>query len=144
MVLDSDAIDPDPQRRIARDDRFTNVHINMVPSQTRPDDVVAIHVGFNISDPAKWNHETSPLQMWINQPSGQVRLSTQLIMDHTEYRVAESQSPLSLSFELQIPKNQEGNIQLTAYALFNLCKSEGGQCLYRRRDFTIDVPVVAE
>lgn len=140
MTVDESAENPDPQDRITRDQGFVQLHVNSVPSKPTPGDVVAVHIGFNVSSTAKWNHETSPLALWI-EDSGEINVSSQLITDTARYSVAESRTPLSLSFEVQIPQKQQTDIQLTAFALFNICESDGGQCLYRRRDFVINLPV---
>lgn len=144
MTVDTSADNPDPQNRITRDTGFVEVHVNFVPTSPQPGDVVAVHVGFVVTKTAKWNHETSPLQMWVHQPQDGLPLSSQLISDQTPWQKAESQDPLSLSFELQIPEDHTEEIRLNAFALFNICESAGGQCLFRRTDFTIPVPVAAD
>lgn len=140
MTVDNSAENPDPRNRIIRDQDFVQTHVNFVPSEPSPGDVVAVHVGFTVSGTAKWNHETSPLVMWAHPPDGNVRISSPLIRDQAQYSEAESQTPLSLSFEMQIPEDQEKSVQLDAFALFNICESDGGQCLFRRHDFTITLP----
>ncbi len=141
MKVDKSSQNPDPQNRITRDRDFVQTHINFVPSRPGPGDVVAVHVGFSVSRTAKWNHETSPLSLWVSGSENNVLLSSQLITDETQYTTPESKEPLSISFEMQIPADQKNDIELTAFALFNICESERGQCLFRRRDFTITVPI---
>lgn len=141
MTVDTTATNPDPRNLITRDRRFVKGHVNFVPSRPQPGDVVAVHVGFSVTKTAKWNHETTPLQMWISQPEDRLLLSSQLIRDETPYAHAESRVPVSVSFELQIPKDPSADIRLDAFALFNICESEGGQCLFRRKDIAIRIPV---
>jgi hypothetical protein len=144
MTVDSSSQNPDPQNRITRDREFVQVHVNSVPSKPKPGEVVAVHVGFSVSKTAKWNHETSPLLLWVDDPESNVRLSSQLMKDESQHTTAESRVPLSISFEVQIPDVQQTDIQLNAFALVNICESEGGQCLYRRRDFEINLPIASE
>ncbi len=143
MTIETESKNPDPQNQITRDRRFAGVHATTVPTRPGPGDVVAVHVGFSIVAPGKWNHESTPLQVWIDEVPADVQVSSRLIEDTTVHSEAESTQPLSLSFELRIPEKQTADLELNAFALFNLCESEGGQCLFRRRDFAIRVPVAA-
>lgn len=142
MTVDRSAKNPDPENRILQDYRnFVLVHSNFVPTHPKPGEVVAVHVGFSVSESAKWNHETEPLTLWIDQPEGDIKLSAQLITDPRPHAQAESQDPVSISFEVQIPENQVGALQLEGFALFNICETERGQCIYRRKNVKIEIPV---
>ena len=144
MDVDTTARNPDPQGRILRHAALVRTHVNLVPSRPKPGDVVAVHVGFRVTGTAKWNHETSPLELWVNHPAGAVKLSSQSIVDRADYVTTESELPVSLSFEVQIPKDQQQDMELSAFALFNICESAVGQCLFRRHDLTIPIPVFGE
>jgi len=142
MIVDDGSVNPDPGDKIILDDgKLVQVHANFVPTNPKPGDVVAVHVGFSVTEKAKWNHETAPLKLWVQKPAGNIKLSSQLIEDEKPYNQSESQEPVSISFELQIPADQDGDIQLEAFGLFNICESEKGQCIFRRRNVTIHVPV---
>jgi hypothetical protein len=142
MKVDRSGENPDPDNRILLDEgNSVEVHTNFVPTQPKPGDVVAVHVGFSVSATAKWNHETAPLVFWIDQPKGDVKLSSQLISDPTPHTQPESQGPVSISFEVLIPKNHTGPVRLEGFGLFNICESQQGECIFRRKNVVIEIPV---
>ena len=143
MEVDDSAVNPDPDGAITEDSgQWVRVHANTVPTSPQPGDVVAVHVGFKVTGQAKWNHETTPLQVWIEQPAAEsIKLSSQLIVDQTPYRTADSTQPVSISFEVQVPETQQQSFELKGFALFNICETQNGQCVYRRREFSVQVPV---
>lgn len=138
MKVDTSATNPDPEATITLDEgQLVNVHANVVPTKPNPGDVVAVHLGFHLTKQAKWNHETEALKVWIDVPDNGVTVSSKLIVDETPYASAESQQPISISLEAKIPKEHKGPIKLSGYALFNICETANGQCVYRRRNFTV-------
>ncbi|MEQ1903187.1 MAG: hypothetical protein ABL888_03250 [Pirellulaceae bacterium] len=142
MTIDNSGKNPALEYRILLGaDNLVEVHTNFVPTQPKPGDVVAVHVGFSISGTAKWNHETSPLVLWIYKPKNDIKLSSQLISDPTPYAQLESQDPVAISFEVQIPKDQKGTVRLEGFGLFNICESSNGKCTFRRKNVVIEIPV---
>lgn len=139
LTVDSEQTNPDPDARVTVVEQdWVKVHFNTVPTNPKPGDVVAVHLGFHLSDNAKWNHETAPLKVWLNIPKNGAKLSNQLGVDLTPYQSAESQKPISISYEMKLPDAQDGRAaetQITGFALFNVCESIDGQCIFRRRDF---------
>lgn len=142
MLVDKTSKEPDPDDEILPvAGELISAHANLVPSQPTPGDVVAVHVVLNVAGAGKWNHESTPLEMWIDSPTTGITLSSQLIRDRQEYSSAESIEPVSLSFEIQLPEEFDAELRLTGYCLFNVCESEGGQCLFRRKDIEIAIPI---
>ena len=132
--------DPDSQITLVEKGRVT-LHSTLVPTHPKPGDVVAVHVGLNVIGAAKWNHESEPMTLWTHDPAGDIQLSSKLIRDETPHDSSESANPVSISFEIQIPESQLEPVRLTGFALFNICESEQGQCLFRRYNFEIEVPI---
>jgi len=95
----------------------------------------------SISDKAKWNHETEPVQLWVGKSEGGAKISSKLIKDQTPYPQPESRTPVSLSFELQIPKEATDEVHVDAFALFNICETADAKCVYRRRNLKITIPI---
>ena len=81
MVVDKSAKNPDPKNEIPDEQKMIASHVNFVPTNPKPGDVVAVHVGFNVVNRAKWNHATEPVSMWIEPPNENIKLSSQLIFD---------------------------------------------------------------
>ena len=145
LVVEKQAANPDPDAKILTDDgSMVKVHTVVVPTEPKPGDVVAVHVNFQTVGAAKWNHETEPLKLWVEADAtdpAPPKLSANLVHDLTPYTSAESQQPVSISFELEVPGDATEAIQLDGFALFNICDSQTGQCLFRRRDVAIEIPV---
>ena len=142
LVVEEGAQSPDPSRQVElAPAAWVQTSAAVVPSRPQPGDVVAVHLGFQIAAPAKWNHESEPLQVWLDDPPTGVRLSQRLVQDTAPHRAAESTDPISLSWEVEIPENQKGPFDLKGSAWFHVCEDEGGQCVYRRHDFEVQVPV---
>ena len=142
MVIDTAAKNPDPKNEILLvEPRWVTSHINMVPTRPKPGDVVAVHVGFTVSKLAKWNHGTEPLSLWLGNPSSGARVSSKAIHDKTPYAQPDSQQSVSLSFEVQIPADATRAIEIDAFSIFNICESENDQCIRRRHNLKITIPV---
>lgn len=138
MDVQRNAENPDPGNQIQQMGDQVQVHINTVPTQPKPGQVVAVHIGFHVSGDATWNHEATPLQVWLDAPDGSAKLSAQLIEDQAPYVSESSVRPVSISLEMKMPE-QASPITLSGYGLFHVCEKEGGQCVYRRKNFQLVV-----
>ncbi len=142
MIADANSKNPDPTNKITRVAKnMVTTHVNFVPSHPKPGDVVAVHVGLNISESGNWNHETEAMKLWIEKPDSEIVLSRQLVRDETPYKISESRKSVSLSFEVKIPENATKAVDLSAFALFNMCEKENEQCVFRRKDIAIKIPL---
>ena len=145
MIVESQAENPDPAARIILDDgTLVQVHHAFVPTEPKPGEVIAVHINFQVRGTAKWNHETTPLKMWVEPDpatASEIKLSTNLVQDKTPYNAPESRQPVSLSFEMEIAPSAEGPVRLNGFALFNICETRNGQCIFRRRNFTVEIPI---
>ena len=82
MAIDDSGENPDPESKIALvADGWVTSHATFVPTHPEPGDVVAVHLGLNVGKGMKWNHESSPLAFWLDQPSDSLMISDKLIND---------------------------------------------------------------
>ena len=136
MEVQTGVENPDPKQQIELDQNWVKVHVNTVPSRPKPGSVAAVHLGFHLSENANWNHESTPLQVWLDSPEGEVSISAQLIEDKTPHPKATSSDPISIALEVKTPK-EGGAVKLKGFALYHICEEDGGQCVYRRKNFEL-------
>jgi tetratricopeptide (TPR) repeat protein len=134
--------EPDPQGRIHRDlQGLIDAEVVVVPAQVRPGQAARVHVTLRPSatHEARWNNESTPLQIWIAGAEGWT-VSAQLL-EAPPGQQPESDEVRRLDFEVQAPTAAEGKVRLAAYALYNACEKAGGTCLFLRHDLTIELDV---
>ncbi len=136
-----DALSPDPDGRILRDEGFIRVSSMVVnDTQGRPNGRVHVQLDPVAARQAHWNNEAEPLRMWLDLPSGWN--SDQLLLEHAPPAHATSGETRTLEFELQWPAAlKPGTHTLPAYLLYNVCEDVDGTCLYRRQDLTVQVVI---
>lgn len=135
---------PDLHARIRRDDLIIMTETTVVPAMAKPGDAVRVHLVFypNADLHAHWNNEAEPMQVWVHPPEG-------WRIDRQSHTVPNAATAVSLEtrrveFEVRIPDDAEpARVRLPAYALYNVCEGAGGKCLYRRRDATTEIRVIA-
>ena len=139
----SDAsISPDPDAQINRDiDEIIKLHTTVVPQSVKPGETVRIHLRFS-TDKGHWNNEAEPMQVWIDE-SQQGKLSKSLL-SHKNARTTSSDEVRNLEVDFQTDKNAAGTTVLKGFALYYVCKTESGQCLFRRQNFEIPVEISAD
>jgi hypothetical protein len=138
----ADDKNPDPQSRIAPDDeQLIRIHATVVPNEVVAGQPVRIHLRF---DPqiGKWNNEAEPMQVWINDSESGTPSASRLV--HANAKEPSSNEPRVLEFEFETSQDASAQIDLTGFALYFVCKTEDGQCLYRRQEFTIPIKLVSK
>jgi tetratricopeptide (TPR) repeat protein len=129
---------PDPQGRIRRDPRgLIRADAVVVPGTVRPGESVRVHVEFRPGAGAVWNNESEPLILWLQLPEGW-QSERQWIASQLPEN-AESNEVRSFEVEIKTPVSQTDTETLEAYALYYVCESSQGTCLYLRQD--IEIPV---
>lgn len=136
---DQQANEPDPQGRIERDLLLIQPRITVVPARVKPGGSVRVHIELTPIQQAHWNNEAEPLALWIPM-SMEYRLDQQLLQFQGPAK-PESRETRRLEFEVQVAADATTDIEIPAYALFNVCEDIGGQCLYRRKDFNVRIPI---
>jgi len=133
----SKATNPDPHEKI--NEAPSNViqcRATVVPATAKPGQAVRVHLHFN-TVAAKWNNEAENMVVWINESnSGQ---SEKSLIEFENPVAPTSTETRQFEFEYQTDKAATQNIEINGFALFNTCKSSGGQCLYLRKNFSIPI-----
>lgn len=131
---------PDPQGRIRRDQQgLIDADVVVVPGAVQPGESVRVHVQLQPSANAVWNNESEPLILWLELPDGwqsQRQWFAASMPDH-----AESSEPRRFDFEIKTPESTTGDQTLKAYALYYVCESRQGTCLYLRQDIEVSVRI---
>lgn len=138
-----EASSPDPDGKIHRDDvGIVKAEVTNVPTRVRAGQTARIHITLRLdaSKKAHWNNEAELLKIWIAPPACW-RVSEQLLTAKPGTKVV-SNEIRSLEFEVKVPEQVTGKVQIKAYALYNICDDVGGQCLFRRLDIPVDINIV--
>ena len=131
--------DPDAKITLVDDQNPLIGHVStIVPSRIKPGQTVRVHLQFFPEDNGKWNNESSPMQVWINDSENGV--SSRRLIEVPNAEDATSKEPRTVEFEFQTNKDAATGI-VSGFALFNVCTDDDGQCLFRRRNFKIEIPL---
>ena len=129
---------PDLKGRIDRDkDVLIEVDAVVVPGRIQPGDAARVHVAFRPSGKSHWNNEAEPLKVWIDSKDGW-ELAKQL-HETAQPKQPESSEVRRVEFECRSPRDASKSTTLSGYALYYVCSDAGGQCLYLRQDFKIEI-----
>ena len=137
--------EPDPEGTIDRDDgELIGVEVAVTfhtSSKSGEGPPARVHLGLrpNPESDAHWNNEGEPLAVWVEIPAGWQADRQLLVLDNPPSET--SNEVRRLDFELRPPAEASGEQTLRGYALFNACRGGDGTCLYRRRDFTVELVV---
>lgn len=137
--------DPDPQGKIARDDRFVMPEPAVTPARVRPGARVRVRVTFRLNEALKphWNNEEDALALSVKLPAAVTLVEG--AFKHPRPKEAESRELRVLEFEAAVAKDAPaGRIEVPAYAVYGVCEDLNGTCRYLRRDLTIVLVVDPE
>ena len=133
---------PDPNAKITKDNgELIRFSATVVPQEFAPGKSVRVHLRF---DPGvgKWSNESEEMLVWINESKSGNRSASRLV--HPNAKESSSSESRTLEFEFETSQDADQGFEITGYAVFNVCKTDDGQCLYRRQDFTIPIEVTAK
>ena len=129
---------PDADGKINRDTQNLVVaDAVVVPVRVKRGESVRVHVTFRPHAHAHWNNETSPLVFWLELPSGWK--ADRQWFESSMPRQAESAETRSFDFELKAPDSATELTVVKAYALYYVCETTRGACLFLRQD--VEIPV---
>ena len=138
----TDVLEPDPRGKIVRDHRgYVVGSYTTVPAVVKPGGAVRVHVELKPDSRRKahWNNEVEGVEFWVGEIAG-LKLDQhyqQLALPSAEV----STETRNIEFELRVPEDAEGPVELNAYALYYVCEDRNGTCLYRRLDLPIKINV---
>jgi hypothetical protein len=141
ISANKDAENPDPESEITKFDSnqpLVGCSAIVVPSQIEAGKSVRVHLKFAIAKGAQWNNESSPMQIWLNV--SETGVLSQQLFEISEAPQPNSTETRTIEFEYQTNKGVT-DVELTGFVLVNVCTEDEGQCLFRRRDFTIEIPI---
>ena len=144
---ESAAKNPDPNNKITRDTALIQLRPTVVPSKIAPfktnrrgqkiPGVARVHLVMTPED-AKWNNESEGVSVWIDKQTGGTTSKQMISLDNP--KSPESNEMRNIEFEFQVGEGAT-ECQVSGFVLYNVCEDESGQCVYRRQDFTVDIPL---
>ena len=130
------ALEPDPKGALRRDESRLIAIESAVAFDTSGElSVASVHLALRPDEKRQvhWNHEAGPaVQVWLDTPT------PRSLVVATRDDVATSDGLQSLNFELEIAPGAHP-LLVPGYALYYVCEGEGGQCLYLRQDFELEI-----
>lgn len=102
----------------------TRIHLRMTP------------------DSGYWNNESATLIIWIEASEAGTPSDTRLV--HPHVKSPSSHETRTLEFEFKTNSNLTENIKISGYALYYVCDSDDGQCIYRRQAISIPIQITSE
>lgn len=132
-------INPDPDAKILEDlERLIQVRGTAVPHSIRAGKTARVHLSF-VPYNGKWNNEGAPMKVWIAN-SDQFRIVDSLI-EVPNASGATSVESRMVEFEIEASKEANGQVQISGFALYNVCTLNDSQCLFRRLPFRVSIQI---
>ncbi|MFT5051702.1 MAG: hypothetical protein ACI8QZ_003122 [Chlamydiales bacterium] len=137
---------PDPERLIDLDggklvaiDAAAAVHTASAGARVRQRPSARVHLALRPDPLAQvhWTNEAGPTVIWVAVPQGW-RIERNLF-ELPVPDVPTSREVRRLDFEVTPPEGWQGPAKVRGYALYFVCESESGECLYRRQDFVVPI-----
>ena len=132
---------PDPEAKITLVDHQNSLVeyvATVVPSGIKPGGTVRVHLQFFPANNGKWNNESSPMQVWVDESK------TGTVSRHSLGfpNAADATSSEYRTVEFEFQSNEDASsANVSGFALFNVCSADDSQCLFRRLNFQIEIPL---
>jgi tetratricopeptide (TPR) repeat protein len=128
--------------KITRDNKkLIQIHATAIPQKIAAGETTRIHLCMT-PDSGYWNNQSTPLVIWIDASEAGTPSDTRLV--HPHVKSPSSQETRTLEFEFKTNSNLTKNIKISGYALYYVCDSDDGQCIYRRQDISIPIQIASE
>ena len=141
FAVAAEAEPPTQAYRITRDEAgLIDLEKTLVPAAVTPGSAARVHLVFRTNPAVKghWNNEADDTEVWIEAPEGWQIDRRRLTVGNPPQLV--SDEPRHFELEVRSPKGAEST-ELQGFALYYVCEDVQGTCLYRRQDFTVELPV---
>lgn len=134
---------PDPDGKIDLDSKFVTLKAAAVPSYAQAGKATRIHVVM-APEKCKWNNESEPVKVWIDNVSGGAASERAFVIPNpgNGSEANESQEMRTAEFEFKADKDAT-ECEIGGFVLYNICDSETGQCVLKRQNFSLKIPVQA-
>ena len=139
----AEATNPDPENKITVDSSMVKMRTTVVPgvatimnSRTRRPKTMRVYLRLS-PETAKWNNESMPLKVWVNEESN--GRTSKRLLEFPNPEKAESNETRLIEFEFEPAKGAKAGT-ISGYALYNVCENETAQCVLRRQNFEIEIP----
>ena len=150
-VTPEDEKSPDPKDEIEHDaadlvavESAAALHTAFAGGSVRiPVGTARVHVALrpNAKKEVHWSNDAGPVQVWVDVPEGW-RIARRLFTLPGPAGAESSTDVRRFDFEVVPPPGPPvEDARLRAYALYFVCEGERGECVYRRRDFEVPIPV---
>lgn len=134
---------PDPDGKIARDvEQIVHFDATVVPQKIKRGGTARVHLRFQAKG-GHWNNEADPMVVWL-EPSNNGDVSKSSSLTHVSPQTATSDEVRPIEFEFKTNADSKEPLTIRGYALYYVCTSDNGQCLYRRQDFEIPIQFIGE
>ena len=138
---------PDPKREIALDEGHLvradiaaalNTNVNG-RTRARPTARVYVELRPDAEREVHWSNDAGPTLVWISVPKGWVLAQNLHELSLPEHE--SSSETRRVEFEVLAEGESDTRPVVRGYALYYICEGVGGQCLYRRQDFEVELPL---
>jgi tetratricopeptide (TPR) repeat protein len=137
--------EPDPEGRILRDKgKYVRLDSTVVPPAVRPGGTARLHLEFRLNPAADahWNNEAAGLLVWFDPPQRWQLDQRRVALPQPATAV--SKEARRVEFEIRCDDDVMSPTEIPGYALYYVCESAHGACLYRRQDFSLTVAVAGD
>jgi hypothetical protein len=133
---------PDPEGRILRDrGELVRVTPAAVPARIPAGGAARIHIDLRPKGEAHWNNAAGESVIWLRASSGCALDRRRVSLEGPRSETSSEARHVELDVRCEAPPPGEGEAPVRGYALYYVCRSDDGPCLYRRQDFTVDLEV---
>lgn len=139
---DSELEEPDPDGRVRRVELdLVRVESAAAYDTSRDLPVARVHVELAPAGDLHWNNEVEPARVWISEvPEGWELEAGRLEAPVPGTATSDERRPFD--FEVQVGEGAPPTGVVRGYAVFHACRGEDGECVYRRRDFSVELSFV--
>jgi len=138
------AKEPDPKDKITHDAKeLVRIVATVVPPFAKPGSTVRVFLEMepDASREVHWTNDAGPTIVWVDSHTGEAN-SPQV--EKSVWELANDDSATTnetriVEFEVQLPKDFGGSVELSGYVLYYVCEGASGTCVYRRQDISIAV-----
>lgn len=134
------ARNPDPDKKIKFDEQsLIAIRCATVPQQPKLNEPFRLHISLSPTHTTHWNNETPPAVIWLEIPDGW--LAEHQLLELPQATEPESREERVVDLELNVPASPTGTEMINSFALYYVCNEQGGQCLYLRQAFQVELRV---